>query len=163
MPLSNFLTIFKRFKLAIPRWLYAVLFVLFDAIMVMIVQLSVQRSGRVEMTSSLSASAWNIISKMWISLNFVFVLNLLIVALIYGILLMVVNRFWITTLILITLSVIISVIEYMKVNVRYETILPADLNFLKSNTGNIASFLPDNAIAVIVCSIIAVLLSLIHI
>ena len=100
LPLSNFLTIFKRFKLAIPRWLYAVLFVVFDAIMVMIVQLSVQRSGRVEMTSSLSASAWNIISKMWISLNFVFVLNLLIVALIYGILLMVINRFWITTLFL---------------------------------------------------------------
>ncbi|MFU0518189.1 LTA synthase family protein [Gardnerella vaginalis] len=161
LPLSNFLTIFKRFKLAIPRWLYAVLFVVFDAIMVMIVQLSVQRSGRVEMTSSLSASAWNIISKMWISLNFVFVLNLLIVALIYGILLMVINRFWITTLILITLSVIISVIEYMKVNVRYETILPADLNFLKSNTGNIASFLPDNAIAVIVCAIIAVLVAVI--
>ena len=125
----------------------------------MIVQLSVQRSGRVEMTSSLSASAWNIISKMWLKLNFVFVLNLLILALIYGILLIIINRFWITSAILISASIIVSVIEYMKVNVRYETILPADLNFLRSNTGNIASFLPDNANAVIFSSIVAVLIT----
>ena len=135
------------------------MFVAFCAIMVMIVQLSVQRSGRVEMTSSLSASAWNIISKMWLKLNFVFVLNLLILALIYGILLIIINRFWITSAILISASIIVSVIEYMKVNVRYETILPADLNFLKSNTGNIASFLPDNANAVIFSSIVAVLIT----
>lgn len=135
------------------------MFVAFCAIMVMIVQFSVQRSGRVEMTSSLSASAWNIISKMWLKLNFVFVLNLLILALIYGILLIIINRFWITSAILISASIIVSVIEYMKVNVRYETILPADLNFLKSNTGNIASFLPDNANAVIFSSIVAVLIT----
>lgn len=135
------------------------MFVAFCAIMVMIVQLSVQRSGRVEMTSSLSASAWNIISKMWLKLNFVFVLNILILALIYGILLIIINRFWITSAILISASIIVSVIEYMKVNVRYETILPADLNFLKSNTGNIASFLPDNANAVIFSSIVAVLIT----
>ncbi|WP_427898449.1 LTA synthase family protein [Gardnerella pickettii] len=162
MPLSNSLTIFKqfeRFKIRFARWTYSVMFVAFCAIMVMIVQLSVQRSGRVEMTSSLSASAWNIISKMWLKLNFVFVLNLLILALIYGILLIIINRFWITSAILISASIIVSVIEYMKVNVRYETILPADLNFLKSNTGNIASFLPDNANAVIFSSIVAVLIT----
>ena len=162
LPLSNSLTIFKqfdRFKIRFARWAYCALFVAFCAIMVMIVQLSVQRSGRVEMTSSLSASAWNIISKMWLKLNFVFVLNLLILALIYGILLIIINRFWITSAILISASIIVSVIEYMKVNVRYETILPADLNFLKSNTGNIASFLPDNANAVIFSSIVAVLIT----
>lgn len=162
MPLSNSLTIFKqfeRFKIRFARWTYSVMFVAFCAIMVMIVQFSVQRSGRVEMTSSLSASAWNIISKMWLKLNFVFVLNLLILALIYGILLIIINRFWITSAILISASIIVSVIEYMKVNVRYETILPADLNFLKSNTGNIASFLPDNANAVIFSSIVAVLIT----
>lgn len=162
LPLSNSLTIFKqfdRFKIRFARWSYSVMFVAFCAIMVMIVQLSVQRSGRVEMTSSLSASAWNIISKMWLKLNFVFVLNLLILALIYGILLIIINRFWITSAILISASIIVSVIEYMKVNVRYETILPADLNFLKSNTGNIASFLPDNANAVIFSSIVAVLIT----
>lgn len=162
MPLSNSLTIFKqfeRFKIRFARWTYSVMFVAFCAIMVMIVQLSVQRSGRVEMTSSLSASAWNIISKMWLKLNFVFVLNLLILALIYGILLIIINRFWITSAILISASIIVSVIEYMKVNVRYETILPADLNFLKSNTGNIASFLPDNANAVIFSSVVAVLIT----
>lgn len=162
LPLSNSLTIFKqfeRFKIRFAHWTYSVMFVAFCAIMVMIVQLSVQRSGRVEMTSSLSASAWNIISKMWLKLNFVFVLNLLILALIYGILLIIINRFWITSAILISASIIVSVIEYMKVNVRYETILPADLNFLKSNTGNIASFLPDNANAVIFSSIVAVLIT----
>lgn len=162
LPLSNSLTIFRRFehfKLTIARWAYSVMFVVLCAITVMIVQLSVQRSGRVEMTSSLSASAWNIISKMWLKLNFVFVLNLLIVALIYGILLIIINRFWIASAILVSASIIVSVIEYMKVNVRYETILPADLNFLKSNTGNIASFLPDNANAVIFSSIVAVIIT----
>lgn len=164
MPLSNSFKIFEyfkrfeRFNLTIARWVYAVLFFVFDAISVMILQFCVQRSGRVEMTSSQSSGVWNIISKMWISLNFVFVLNLLVVAMIYGILLMIINRFWITSAILITSSIIVSVIEYMKVNVRYETILPADLNFLKSNTGNIASFLPDNANAVIFGSITCILI-----
>ena len=67
-------------------------------------------------------------------LNFVLILNLLIAAFIYAILLFITNRFWITSMIILSVSLVISIIEYMKIFVRNEAILPADLNFLQSDT-----------------------------
>lgn len=136
-------------RLKVPYWLYAFLFFVIDGMSVIIVQMGVQRAGRVEMTSAMSGGRWGLITKTWKELNFVIVLSALVVAMIYGLILLISNRFWISSAIILSVSLLIAVIEYMKVNVRYETILPADLNFLKSNTGNVASFLPDNAPMVI--------------
>lgn len=144
--------------ITIPGWLYAVLFVVVDSLAVLFVQMGVQRSGRVEMTSAMVGGRWALLTKMWTHLNFVLLLNMLIIGLIYGLMLLIINRFWIVSAILLAVSMLIAVIEYMKVNVRYETILPADLNFLKSNTGNIASFLPDNAPMVIGVAVVGFVL-----
>lgn len=152
--------VLKSIHFTVPVWVYAVLFVLIDALIVFVIQLGVRRSGRVGMTSSAAGKYFYIFTKMWKNLNFVFLLNMLIVACIYGLILMIINRFWVTSMLMFALAVVIAVIEYMKVNVRYETVLPADLNFLKSNTGNIATFLPDNAPTVITQAVLCIFISL---
>ena len=74
--------------------------------------------------------------------NFVFVLNLLLIGALYLALLMLFNRFWIATPVLLAVAIIVGVIEHFKVSIRYEAILPSDLGFLGSNTGNLMSFTP---------------------
>mgnify|MGYP007129174788 CR=1 FL=1 len=63
----------------------------------------------------------------------------------YVILLMLINRFWIATPIFLAVTFIIAVIEHFKVSIRYEAILPSDLNFLKADAGNLMSFMPAGA------------------
>ena len=78
--------------------------------------------------------------------NFVFVLNLLLIGALYLALLMLFNRFWIATPVLLAVAIIVGVIEHFKVSIRYEAILPSDLGFLGSNTGNLMSFTPPGPI-----------------
>lgn len=126
-----------------PGWLYGVLFVLFDAVGVAALEVGVTFSSRVELSSP--SVGWGFVSKMWTDGNFVALLNLLLCGIVYLILLMVFNRFWIATPIYLAFAIIIAVIERFKVSIRYEAILPADLNFLKSDTGNLMSFMPAGA------------------
>ena len=58
-----------------PGWLYGVLFVLFDAIGVGILEWGVTATSRVKLSSP--TIGWGFVSKMWTDLNFVAVLNLL--------------------------------------------------------------------------------------
>lgn len=139
------------------NWVYAVLFVLFDIIIVAILQWGVTQSGtRVQLASPL-VGLWGVISKMWTNLNFVFVLNLLLVGIIYLIVLMLINRFWIATPIMLAVSIIIAVAERSKVEIRYEVILPSDLNFLGSDTGSLLSFLPSGSGTLIAMAVVVVL------
>ena len=84
-------------------------------------------------------------SKMWTDGNFVFVLNVLLVALLYLMLLMLFNRFWTASIVILGVGIIVATIEHFKVEIRYEAILPADLGFLGSNTGNMLTFIPAGA------------------
>ena len=79
---------------------------------------------------------------MWTDGNFVFVLNVILVALLYLMLLMLFNRFWTASIAILAAGIIVAVIEHFKVEIRYEAILPADLGFLGSNTGNMLTFIP---------------------
>jgi len=79
---------------------------------------------------------------MWTDGNFVFVLNVLLVALLYLMLLMLFNRFWTASIVILGVGIIVAAIEHFKVEIRYEAILPADLGFLGSNTGNMLTFIP---------------------
>ena len=56
-----------------------------------------------------------------------FVLNLLLIGALYLALLMLFNRFWIATPVLLAVAIIVGVIEHFKVSIRYEAILPSDL------------------------------------
>lgn len=107
-------------------------------------QWGVSQSGtRVQLSSPVVG--WGFVSKMWTKGNFVFVLNLLLIGALYLALLMLFNRFWIATPVLLAVAIIVGVIEHFKVSIRYEAILPSDLGFLGSNTGNLMSFTPPGA------------------
>ena len=126
-----------------PGWLYGVLFVLFDAIGVGILEWGVTATSRVKLSSP--TIGWGFVSKMWTDLNFVAVLNLLLCGIVYLILLMISNRFWVATPIYLALAIIIAVVEHFKITIRYEAVIPSDLSFLKSDAGNLMSFMPSGA------------------
>lgn len=133
----------KNKRKPFPGWLYGVLFVLFDAIGIGILEWGVTATSRVKLSSP--TIGWGFVSKMWTDLNFVAVLNLLLCGIVYLILLMISNRFWVATPIYLALAIIIAVIEHFKITIRYEAVIPSDLSFLKSDAGNLMSFMPSGA------------------
>ena len=127
-----------------PGWAYGVLFVIFDIIVVTALEVGVSSSStRVQLSSP--TVGFGFVSKMWTDGNFVFVLNVILVALLYLMLLMLFNRFWTASIVILAVGIIVAAIEHFKVDIRYEAILPADLGFLGSNTGNMLTFIPAGA------------------
>lgn len=144
-----------------PGWVYGVLFVIFDIIVVTALEVGVSSSStRVQLSSP--TVGFGFVSKMWTDGNFVFVLNVILVALLYLMLLMLFNRFWTASIVILAVGIIVAAIEHFKVEIRYEAILPADLGFL-SNTGNMLTFIPAGAHVTILVALgaFAVLLALI--
>lgn len=145
-----------------PGWVYGVLFVIFDIIVVTALEVGVSSSStRVQLSSPIVG--FGFVSKMWTDGNFVFVLNVILVALLYLMLLMLFNRFWTASIVILAVGIIVAAIEHFKVEIRYEAILPADLGFLGSNTGNMLTFIPAGAHVTILVAlgVFAVLLALI--
>lgn len=145
-----------------PGWVYGVLFVIFDIIVVTALEVGVSSSStRVQLSSP--TVGFGFVSKMWTDGNFVFVLNVILVALLYLMLLMLFNRFWTASIVILAVGIIVAAIEHFKVEIRYEAILPADLGFLGSNTGNMLTFIPAGAYVTILVALgaFAVLLALI--
>lgn len=143
-------------------WVYGVLFVIFDIIVVTALEVGVSSSStRVQLSSPIVG--FGFVSKMWTDGNFVFVLNVILVALLYLMLLMLFNRFWTASIVILAVGIIVAAIEHFKVEIRYEAILPADLGFLGSNTGNMLTFIPAGAHVTILVALgaFAVLLALI--
>lgn len=144
-----------------PGWVYGVLFVIFDIIVVTALEVGVSSSStRVQLSSP--TVGFGFVSKMWTDGNFVFVLNVILVALLYLMLLMLFNRFWTASIVILAVGIIVAAIEHFKVEIRYEAILPADLGFL-ANTGNMLTFIPAGAHVTILVALgaFAVLLALI--
>ena len=145
-----------------PGWVYGVLFVIFDIIVVTALEVGVSSSStRVQLSSPIVG--FGFVSKMWTDGNFVFVLNVILVALLYLMLLMLFNRFWTASIVILAVGIIVAAIEHFKVEIRYEAILPADLGFLGSNTVNMLTFIPAGAHVTILVALgaFAVLLALI--
>ena len=145
-----------------PGWVYGVLFVIFDIIVVTALEVGVSSSStRVQLSSP--TVGFGFVSKMWTDGNFVFVLNVILVALLYLMLLMLFNRFWTASIVILAVGIIVAAIEHFKVEIRYADILPADLGFLGSNTGNMLTFIPAGAHVTILVALgaFAVLLALI--
>ena len=145
-----------------PGWLYGVLFVIFDIIAVAALEVGVSTSStRVQLSSP--DVGFNFVTKMWLEGNFVFLLNVLLVGLLYLMLLMLFNRFWVASAVIVGAAIFVATIEHFKIEIRYEAILPADLNFLGSNTGNMLTFIPAGAHVTILVAlaVFAALLALI--
>lgn len=144
---------FKRDRKPFPGWLYGLLFVVFDAVGVGLLEWGVSLSStRVQLSSP--TVGWGFVTKMFTQGNFVALLNLLLLGVVYLVLLMATNRFWIATPLFLATTIIVAVIEHFKVSIRYEAILPADLNFLKSDAGNLMTFMPPGAHWVILWAVI---------
>ncbi|RSX50310.1 LTA synthase family protein [Bifidobacterium callimiconis] len=85
------------------------------------------------------------ISKMWTSNDYQFLLNMLILAVAYLILVVLINRFWIASAVFLSIVGFCAVADRFKVMVRYETIKPSDLSFLKSDAGSMVGFIPTGS------------------
>ncbi|WEV58403.1 LTA synthase family protein [Bifidobacterium sp. ESL0728] len=146
-------------RMHVRGWVYTLLFFVFDIIMALILQQGVSQSDtRVKLASPLTG-VWGMISKMWEQRNFVFVLNLLLLGLIYLAVIMVFNRFWIATPVMFVLIILIAIVEHFKVSVRYETILPSDLSFVSNgDAGSLMSFIPSGSGGLIAGVVIAMVL-----
>ncbi|WP_288273587.1 LTA synthase family protein [uncultured Bifidobacterium sp.] len=130
---------------AIWAVVYAVLFLLVDYASLAIMQWGVALTSTRVQLSSTSENLGTMWHKMVTQGNCVLLLNLIIIALVYLMLLMATNRFWIATPILLSAAAVIAAAEKMKIATRYEAILPSDLNFLGKNTGDLMKFLPPEA------------------
>ncbi|MBW3080892.1 LTA synthase family protein [Bifidobacterium sp. 79T10] len=128
-----------------PGWLYGVLFIVFDIAAVAILEVGVSVGASSRVTLSSPEVGWDFVGKMFTDLNFVFLLNILLVGLLYLMLLMLFNRFWIATPLLVAAAIVVAVIEHFKISIRYEAVLPSDLNFLKADAGNLMGFMPAGA------------------
>lgn len=131
-------------------WLYAVLFIVIDFLCLAILQIGVSEPTGKSSAEISVASLGDMITKLFTQGNCVLLLNLLIIGLVYLVVLMVANRFWVASPIMVALALIISVIEHFKVELRYEVVQPADLAFIHNgNAGELTTFMPSDAAATI--------------
>ena len=85
------------------------------------------------------------VSQMWLENQWQFLLNFLVVGLMYLVVITFLNRFWVATAIFGTVMVVFSIANRFKYLLRNEPIIPADLSFISSgNTGEIVSFIPED-------------------
>ena len=87
------------------------------------------------------------VTNMWLTDHqHIFILNFVGLALIYLVLIFVINRFWIATLIFGSVITAFGVANKIKISVRNEPIIPADFTFVSGgNAGNIMSFVPKDS------------------
>lgn len=142
----------KRPKL--PYTLYAVVMVLIDAAAVLFIQWGMYSEptyadpnavdNTTKILNSVKGQLTKFVSQMWLEHKYNFLLNFMVLGLIYLVLMFVLNRFWVATAVFgITMSVYAAA-NAIKVQVRDEPIIPSDLGFLTSgNGGEITSFIPD--------------------
>ena len=139
-------------------WVYALIFICMDFVLVGILQWGVSlASSRVELSNPL-IGFWGFISAMWTAQRFVLILNMLAIGLVYAAMIFMTNRFWISSGLMLAAVTVIAIIERFKVQSRYETVLPSDLNFLQADAGSLVSFIPSGALTMILFGLVALVL-----
>ena len=130
-----------------PGWLYGVLFVVFDIIGVAALQIGVsQVTTRVKLSNNMWLTGWGFVTKMFSqpqlrgcaqpdSVGHALCDTCSCSSTVSGLPLP----------LFLAVTFISAVIEHFKVSIRYEAILPSDLNFLKADAGNLMSFMPAGA------------------
>lgn len=95
---------------------------------------------------SVGGQVTRFISQMWLEQKNVCLVSFMGLALIYLALIFVTNRFWIATLVFGVALTVFGVANSIKVQLRNEPIIPADLTFLSGgDTGSIMSFVPKSS------------------
>ncbi|MBM6691911.1 LTA synthase family protein [Bifidobacterium pullorum subsp. saeculare] len=143
----------KRPKLSYT--LYVIVFVAVTATSVLFLQWSVynpieyaedaQVDNTTRIMGTMAGQLTRFVSQMWLEDKWQFLLNFLVVGLMYLVVITFLNRFWVATAIFGTVMVVFSVANRFKYLLRNEPIIPADLSFISSgNTGEIVSFIPED-------------------
>ena len=143
----------KRPKLSYA--LYAVVFIVITAAAVLFLQWSVYNSieyaddaqvdNSTRILGTMAGQLTKFVSQMWLENQWQFLLNFLVVGLMYLVVITFLNRFWVATAIFGTVMVVFSIANRFKYLLRNEPIIPADLSFISSgNTGEIISFIPED-------------------
>lgn len=95
---------------------------------------------------SVAGQVTRFISQMWLEQKNVCLISFVGLALIYLALILVTNRFWIATLVFGVALTAFGVANSIKVQLRNEPIIPADLTFISGgDTGSIMSFVPKSS------------------
>lgn len=95
---------------------------------------------------SVAGQVTRFISQMWLEQKNVCLVSFVGLALIYLALILVTNRFWIATLVFGVALTAFGVSNSIKVQLRNEPIIPADLTFISGgDTGSIMSFVPKSS------------------
>ena len=95
---------------------------------------------------SVAGQVTRFISQMWLEQKNVCLVSFVGLALIYLALILVTNRFWIATLVFGVALTAFGVANSIKVQLRNEPIIPADLTFISGgDTGSIMSFVPKSS------------------
>lgn len=143
----------KRPKLSFA--LYAIVFIVVTAYCVLALQWSAYTEptyaedstvdADTRIRASVAGQLTKFVSQVWLEQKYQFVLNFLVLGLIYLVLIFLINRFWISTAIFTAVFTIFAIASKFKIQLRNEPIIPADLDFLSSgNTGKLISFVPED-------------------
>ncbi|NMM95081.1 LTA synthase family protein [Bifidobacterium oedipodis] len=129
--------------------LYFMVFMLVTALSVLLLQASVYESSDQNSEGGtlhyIIEQVDQFVSQIWLNHQYQAILNFLVLGLIYLTLILVLNRFWISTAIFGSAMAAFAVANYFKVQLRGEPLIPSDLNFVASgNTGEIMSFVPKS-------------------
>lgn len=99
---------------------------------------------------SVAGQLTKFVSQMWLEQKYIFLINFVGLGLVYLALIFITNRFWIATIIFGTVMTAYGVANSIKVQLRNEPIIPADLTFVSGgDTGSIMSFIPKASEALV--------------
>ncbi|MBT1170586.1 LTA synthase family protein [Bifidobacterium sp. SO4] len=99
-----------------------------------------------KLLNSVKGQLTKFVSQMWMEQKFNWLLNFLVMGLIYLVLVFLINRFWIATAVFSAVMITFTVANRIKSGLRGEPILPSDLNFITGgNGGEISSFIPKDS------------------
>lgn len=133
---------------------YVAVFVLIDTAMVLFIQWGVYEEpayddpDSVDETTKLMSSVvgqlTKFVSQIWMEQKYNALLNFFALGLIYLTLVFLINRFWIASGVFTVAMSAFAVANHIKIALRSEPVIPADLNFLSGgNAGEIMSFVPQ--------------------
>lgn len=156
----------KRIKL--PYTLYAVVFLLVTLVLTLAMQWSVMSEPTyapdadvddyTRAMESVVGQLTSFVSDVWLRNDWTFVLNFLVIGLIYFVAVALLNRFWVATAIVGAGLFSFAVANYCKIQLRNEPVIPADLSFISGgNTGEILSFIPEDQLPLVEGALTAVL------
>lgn len=103
-------------------------------------------SETTKILKSVAGQVTKFVSQMWLEQKYQFLLSLFALAIIYLVFIFVTNRFWIATLLFGILFTIYGTANNIKMGLRNEPIIPADLSFVTGgDSGKLLSFIPKES------------------